>query len=193
LNWHSIVGMASGIVLLLANIPYIISIRRGDTRPNLVTWGVWTTIGLILLGSYQAIGATHTRWLLIAQVVSQFAITVLAFKYSRGKWQRIDGICLAGAGVSLVLWWFSGNPLVALLINTAMDLLGAIPTINKIYRDPTSEDLGFWMISFLAAVLNLLAIENFSLSFTVFPGYLLILHIVVLTLLTRPKWSQLRE
>ncbi len=193
MNWHSIVGMASGIVLLLANIPYIMSIRRGDTRPNLVTWGVWTTIGLILLGSYQAIGATHTRWLLIAQVVSQFAITVLAFKYSRGKWQRLDGICLAGAGVSLILWWFSGNPLVALLINTAMDLLGAIPTINKIYCDPTSEDLGFWTLSFLAAVLNLLAIENFSLSFTVFPVYLLILHIVVLTLLTRPKWSQLRE
>lgn len=193
MNWHSIVGMTSGIVLLLANIPYIISIRRGDTRPNLVTWGVWTTIGLILLASYQAIGATHTRWLLIAQVVSQFAITILAFKYSRGKWQRIDGICLAGAGVSLVLWWFSGNPLVALLINTAMDLLGAIPTINKIYRDPNSEDLSFWTISFLAAVLNLLAIENFSLSFTVFPVYLLILHTIVLTLLTRPKWSQLRN
>ncbi len=191
MNWHSIVGMTSGIVLLLANIPYIISIRRGDTRPNLVTWGVWTTIGVILLGSYQAIGATHTRWLLIAQVVSQFAITVFAFKYSRGKWQRIDCICLAGAGVSLVLWWLSGAPLVALLMNTAMDLLGAVPTIHKIYLDPTSEDLGFWMMSSLAAVLNLFAIENFALSFIVFPLYLFGLHILVLTLLTRPQWSRM--
>jgi hypothetical protein len=189
LNWHSIVGMASGILLLLGNIPYIISIRRGDTRPNRVTWGVWTTIGCILLGSYQAIGATHTRWMLIAQIISQFVITCYAFKYSQGRWQRLDLICLAGAGLSLVLWWRSGSPLVALLMNTAMDLLGAVPTIHKLYLDPKSEDLGFWTISFVATVLNFLAIEHFAVSFVVFPLYLLILNITILTLITRPQWS----
>jgi hypothetical protein len=193
LNWHSIVGMASGIVLLLGNIPYIISIRRGDTRPNLVTWGVWTTIGCILLGSYRAIGATHTLWLIIAQVISQFVITLYAFKYSVGKWQRLDLICLAGAGLSLLLWWRSGSPLVALLMNTTMDLLGAVPTIKKIYYDPSSEDLRFWVMSLIAAILNLLAIENFSLSFVIFPLYLSLLNILVVTLLTRPKWSRIRQ
>jgi hypothetical protein len=193
LNWHAIVGMASGIVLLLGNIPYIISIRRGDTRPNRVTWGIWTTIGLILLASYQAIGATNTLWLLIAQVISQFVITFYAFKYSQGRWQRLDRICIAGAGLSLLLWWRSGSPVVAILMNTTMDLLGAIPTINKIYHDPNSEDLRFWVMSFVATVLNLLAIENFSLSFIVFPLYLFGLNVVILMLLTRPKWSHFRD
>jgi hypothetical protein len=192
LNWHAIVGMASGIVLLLGNIPYIISIRRGATRPNLVTWGIWTTIGLILLGSYQAIGATNTLWLLIAQVISQCVITIYAFKYSQGNWTQLDRICLAGAGLSLLLWWCSGSPLVALLMNTTMDLLGAIPTIQKIYRDPNSEDLRFWVMSFAATVLNLLAIENFSISFIVFPLYLFCLNFVVLILLVRPTRSQIR-
>jgi hypothetical protein len=192
LNWHAIVGIASGIVLLLGNIPYIMSIQRGDTRPNLVSWGIWTAIGCILLGSYQAIGATHTRWLLIAQVISQFTITVYSFKYSRGKWQQLDRICLAGAGLSLILWWLSGSPFVALLMNTAMDLLGAIPTINKIYRDPTSEDLGFWMMSFIASGLNLLAIEHLAVSLIVFPLYLFGLNITILALLTRPHWSWMR-
>ncbi len=182
--------MASGIVLLLGNIPYIISIRQGATRPNLVTWGIWTTIGCILLGSYRAIGATNTLWLLIAQVISQFVITIYAFKYSQGRWQRLDGICLTGAGLSLLLWWRSGSPLVALLMNTAMDLLGAVPTLNKIYRDPSSEDLTFWTISFVASALNLLAIEKFSWSLLVFPLYLFGLHIAILALLTRPKWSR---
>jgi hypothetical protein len=184
--------MASGIVLLLGNIPYIISIRRGATRPNLVTWGIWTTIGFILLGSYQAIGATNTLWLLIAQVISQCVITIYAFKYSQGSWNRLDRICLAGAGLSLLLWWQSGSPLVALLMNTAMDLLGAIPTIKKVYYDPTSEDLRAWAIYFVAAVLNLLAIDNFSISFIVFPLYLFCLNFVVLTLLVRPTRSLIR-
>ncbi len=192
MNWHAIAGMASGIVLLLGNIPYILSIRRGETRPNRVTWGIWTMIGFILLGSYYSIGATNTLWLLIAQVISQFVITVYAFRYSRGRWQQLDRICLAGAGLSLLLWWRSGSPLVALLMNTTMDLLGAVPTIKKIYHDPDSEDLIFWVMSFVATVLNLLAIENFSLSFVVFPLYLFGLNIVILILLTRHKWSQFK-
>jgi hypothetical protein len=190
MNWHAIFGIASGLVLLLGNFPYILSIRRGDTRPNQVTWGIWTTIGLILLWSSHASGATHTLWLLVALVVSQSIITVYAFKYGQGKWQRLDRFCLAGAGLSLLLWLLSGSPLVALLMNTTMDMLGAVPTISKIYRDPDSEDLVFWSMSFTSALLNLFAIEQFSLSFVVFPIYLFILNVTILLLITRPKWSR---
>ncbi|WP_310424476.1 hypothetical protein [Chamaesiphon sp. VAR_48_metabat_135_sub] len=183
--------MASGIVLLLGNIPYILSIRRGDTRPNRVTWGIWTTIGFILLGSSYSLGATNTLWLQIAQVISQVIITFYAFKYSQGKWDLLDRICLGGAGLSLLLWWQSGSPLVALLMNIVMDTLGAVPTIRKIYHDPKSEDLLFWVMSFSSAILNLFAIEIFSFSFVVFPLYLFILNVTIVTLLTRPKWSRI--
>jgi hypothetical protein len=192
LNWHAILGMAAGLILLLGNIPYILSIRRGDTRPNRVTWGIWTTIGFILVGSYYAIGATNTLWLPISQVISQLIITYYAFKYSKGRWQKLDRICLAGAGLSLLLWWRSGSPLVALAMNIAMDILGAIPTIKKIYSEPDSEDLLFWVMAFSASVLNLFAIESFTWSFVVFPLYLFMLNITVLILLTRPRWSQLK-
>jgi hypothetical protein len=185
LNWHTILGIASGVVLLCGNIPYISSIRRGETRPNRVTWGIWTTIGFILLGSSYSLGATNTLWLQIAQVISQVIITFYAFKYSRGQWYFLDRVCLAGASLSLVFWWQSGSPFVALLMNIAMDILGAVPTIKKIYYDPKSEDLTFWVLSFISAVLNLFAIENFSIAFIAFPVYLFILNVVILLLLTR--------
>ncbi len=190
MNWHAILGMAAGVLLLWANIKYSLSVRRGETRPNRVTWAIWTTIGFILLGSYYAIGATNTLWLPIAQVISQLIVTYFAFKYSKGKWERLDRICLAGAALSLVLWWQSGVPLVALLMNIVMDILGAIPTIKKIYSEPDSEDIVCWGMSFGASVLNLCAIENFSLAFVVFPVYLFVLNITILTLLTRPKWDR---
>ena len=193
MNWHTILGMVAGSVLLLGNIPYIRSIRRGDTRPNRVTWGIWTTIGFLLLGSSYSLGATNTLWLMIAQVISQLVITFYAFKYSRGKWQRLDRICIAGAGLSLLLWWRSGSPLVALVMNIAMDMLGAVPTITKIYDDPNSEDLTFWVMSFTSAVLNLLAIENFARALIIFPLYLFLLNTLVLILLTRPKWSRIKK
>lgn len=187
MNWHTIFGIASGLILLLGNIPYILSIRRGDTRPNRVTWGIWTVIGLTLLASSYSSGATNTLWLLLSLVVSQSIITLYAFKYGRGKWQKLDLLCLVGAGLSLCLWQLSGSPLVAILMNTTMDMLGAIPTISKTYHDPDSEDLVFWSMSFTSAVLNLLAIEHFSLSFIVFPIYLFILNVTMLLLITRTK------
>ena len=185
--------MVAGSVLLLGNIPYIRSIRRGDTRPNRVTWGIWTTIGFILLGSSYSLGATNTLWLIMAQVVSQLVITCYAFKYSRGKWQRLDRICIAGAGLSLFLWWRSGSPLVALVMNIAMDMLGAVPTITKIYDDPNSEDITFWVMSFTSAVVNLLTIENFDRALIIFPLYLFRLNTLVLMLLTRSKWSRIKK
>jgi hypothetical protein len=182
--------MASGLLLLLGNILYSISIQRGDTRPNRVTWIIWTTIGFILLGSSYAIGAKNTLWLQIGQVISQVIITFCAFKYSQGKWDLLDRICLGGAGLSLLLWWQSGSPLVALSICILMDILGAVPTIRKIYHDPNSEYLACWIAAFGAAILNLLAIDNFDWTFVAFPLYFFILNITVVTLLTRPKWSQ---
>jgi hypothetical protein len=190
MNWHATFGIASGLVLLLGNIPYILSIRRGDTRPSQVTWGIWTIIGLILLWSSYISGATNTLWLLASLVISQSLITFYAFKYGQGKWQQLDKFCLAGAGLSLLLWLVSGSPLVALLMNTTMDMLGAVPTIRKVYRDPSSEDLVFWLMSFTSALLNLFAIEQLSLSFVIFPTYLFILNIIMLLLITRPKWPQ---
>jgi hypothetical protein len=190
MNWHATFGIASGLVLLLGNIPYILSIRHGKTVPNQVTWGIWTTIGFILLWSSYASGATNTLWLLVALVISQSIITTYAFKYGRGKWQRLDRFCLAGAGVSLLLWLLSGSPLVAILTNTTMDMLGAAPTINKVYRNPNSESLVFWSMSFTSALLNLFAIERLSLSAVVFPLYLFGLNVIILLLITRPKWSK---
>ena len=190
MNWHTFFGISSGLVLLLGNIPYILSIRHGRTVPNQVTWGIWTMIGFILLWSSYASGATNTLWLLVALVISQCIITTYAFKYGQGDWQRLDKFCLVGAGVSLLLWLLSGSPLVALLMNTVMDMLGAVPTINKVYRNPNSESLVFWSMSFTSALLNLFAIEWFSLASVVFPLYLFTLNIIILLLITRPKWSK---
>jgi hypothetical protein len=191
MNWHTILGIAAGIVLLLGNIPYILSIRHGKTHPNQVTWCIWTTIGFILLWSSYVSGATNTLWLLVALVISQSIITIYSFKYGRGKWQRLDILCLAGAGLSLLLWLLSGSPLVAILMNTTMDMLGAVPTINKVYRHPNSEDLVFWSMSFISASLNLFALERLSLSSAVFPLYLFSLNVTIILLITRPKWSKI--
>lgn len=184
---HAVFGIAAGITVLFSNIPYFFSIRRGNIQPSPVSWSIWTTIGYFLLVSSYASGARNTLWLLIALIISQTIITIsiVKSKSSRARWQKLDLICLIGAVLSLLFWLLSGNPLVAILINILMDLLGFIPTLRKTWIAPKSENLGFWFLSFISTIFNLLAIANFSLLTTVFPVYIFLLDGIMLFILTR--------
>ncbi len=186
-NWQPDVGIAAGILSLASYVPYIISIYRGKTRPNRATWWIWTTIGIILTTSYSAVGATHTLWVALSQLVSQIVIALLSLKYGEGGWRRLDRMCLAGVALSLLLWWRSGSPLVALLINIGMDGLGALPTLRKLYHDPDSEDALSWFMFLGANTLNLFAIERFSIELAIYPLYLFCLSLGIVALLTRSR------
>lgn len=191
-TWQARIGLLSGILSLSSYVPYILSILRGKTRPNRVTWGVWATIGLIIVSSYHAAGATHTMWVPLSQLISQSIIALLAFKFGIGGWQRLDRLCLGGAALSLLLWWQSGSPTIALLINIWMDILGALPTLRKMYQAPYSEDLLSWSMFLGANTLNLFALEQWSFSLIAYPMYLFGLSITIVVLLTRPIWAKVR-
>ena len=48
MDWRTVIGLAAGTITLLSILPYIRDILRGLTRPNLVTWWLWTLNGGIL-------------------------------------------------------------------------------------------------------------------------------------------------
>jgi hypothetical protein len=130
-------------------------------------------IGSILVSSYYSAGATSTLWVPLAQLLCQIPIAFLSLKYGEGgKLHQLDKLCLAGAALSLLLWWRSGSPMVALAINIAMDLLGAVPTLRKTYHAPASEDLLSWSIFWVSNTLNLLALDRWSVSLLAYPLYL---------------------
>lgn len=58
-------GLAAGALALVAYIPYVVSILRGNTKPNRATWFIWAVIGAILGASYYASGAEHTAWVTV--------------------------------------------------------------------------------------------------------------------------------
>src|SRR3989344_5247088 len=47
MDWHLILGISAGLIAIGATVPYILSIIRGETRPNVVSWSLWTIIVLV--------------------------------------------------------------------------------------------------------------------------------------------------
>jgi len=185
-------GQAAGVVSLLAFVPYLVAILRGQTRPSIASWWIWTAVGAALCASYFAAGARASIWTPVSYVVGPFLIALLALRYGDRHFSRFDAFCLGIAALSLILWWWTGIPSVALALNMAVDAVGALPTVRKSWSEPESEDRLAWGLFLLANSLNLLAVTPWTLASGVYPSYLFALSLMMNLLLWRKRESHLR-
>jgi hypothetical protein len=186
-TWHSVLGMGAGFFSILCVVPYIITILKGKTRPSRATWWIWFVLSSTISLSYYSTGATTTIWLPVCGGLGQLVVALLSLKYGEGGWSRFDRVCLMGVGISLLLWWGFNAPFVALLCNLIIDLLGAMPTILKSYREPHKESLLTWSLYLTGSILNLFAVEHWSITLAMFPLYIFIVNAAIVGCLLRPK------
>ena len=102
------------------------------------------------------------------------AITVfiawLAFaKRSDISITSMDWIFLCAALASLPFWYFTADPLWAVVVLTTVDLLGFGPTIRKAYSHPYQENIPFFLIFILRNGFAILALESYSITTLLFP------------------------
>ena len=80
-------------------------------------------------------------------------------------------MCLLGASIALIPWLALDNAELALYMIIFVDVLAVFPTLKKAITDPESEDKTYWSLSFLAAIINLFAIERWAPEIAAFPIY----------------------
>ena len=182
----ALLGIIAGILSFAAYSLYIFSTLKGKTKPNRSTWWILTLVGLMIAASYYAGGARDTMWIALSYVLGPAIIAILSLKYGEGKWEKLDKLCLTGALISAVIWYFSQSALLVLIINIVMDFLGLVPTIKKSYLRPAGEDRIAWTLEFVAGALNVFAVEKWIFAIAFYPVYLLIINGIVTLLLYRP-------
>jgi hypothetical protein len=89
------------------------------------------------------------------------------------------------AASSLLIWAISGSAITALILTMAADFIGALPTMRKLLQDPGSESRTAWMIIIASNVVNVLAIETWTLEIALFPIYFIFVNATILSLSLR--------
>ncbi len=187
MHWLEIIGST---ISFLGFIPYIFSIIRGETKPHLFTWFIWTVIGTILCFSYYASGAPPMALLLpIAYAIGPCITFCFALYYGEKSYDTFDILCLILAGLSLIVWYFTGEPVLTLVMNILIDFFGAVPTVRKVYHHPETENLNSWLIFSLGTTINLIGLPEWTPVVMSYPFYLwtitiTIALIIVLTIRT---------
>lgn len=163
---------AAAIVLTFAIfIPYILSIKRGRTKPHVFSWVIWAlgtfVVFLAQLAGHGGFGA----WPIGVSALISAYIAVLAYgTHSDRAITRSDWIFLVIALAALPCWVLTSNPLWAVVILTGVDLAGFGPTFRSAYLRPHDERIGFYFLGAVRNVLAVAALEHYSATTVLFPA-----------------------
>ncbi len=176
---QEILGYGSGILIALSCIPYIRDILLLKTKPQRMTWFIWAVLLSIAFFAQLSKGGT---WSLITTGVDWLGVVIifiLSIKYGMGGATRLDKTALAGAGIGLILWYLTSEPLFAILITIFIDFIAGMLTILKTYKQPETETYIAYMICGTGGLLGTLSVGESNFSLIIFPLWICLFNYAI--------------
>lgn len=181
-------GIIATVMAFVSYIPYIRNMLSGKTKPHAFSWLVWGTLTAIAFVGQVSEGAGPGAWVTGFTACVSFFIFVTALRTGEKDIAKSDWLSLVGAGVAMLLWWATSDPLIAVILITLIDALGFFPTFRKSYHKPYEETAITFAISGLKFVIAIIALENLTPTTWLYPASLVLMNgIFVVMLLIRRK------
>ncbi len=168
-----IFALIGAFIVLFCTLPYIIDVVKKKTKPNIVTWVIWSVLTGIGAAALYASNEFNAALLLTGDFIATFAVVIVGLKYGTAKLDRFDFVCLIGAVVGLILWLVFNSPLIAIIATIVIDFIGTVPTVRHSYHNPEEETWITFALGVVATIFTLLSLPNYTFSAWVYPAYLL--------------------
>jgi hypothetical protein len=167
-------GAVAVAIAIVAFIPYCRAVVRGTTKPHAFSWLVWGVLTAIGFAAQVAGHAGAGSWVTGFSALACFAIFAAALKVGVRTFPTIDWLCLIACGAALILWSLTSDALAAVILITAIDLLGFVPTFRKSYVAPHSETALTYSLSATKWVVSIAALASFSATTVLYPASLVV-------------------
>ena len=155
----------------IAFIPYIRSILQGKTKPHAFSWIIWASVTFIIFLAQLADKGGVGAWPIGVSGIITLYVAVLAYlKKSDSTITKKDVLFFITAMAALPFWYFTSDPLWAVVILTTVDLIGFAPTFRKAYSHPYEEQLTFFTLIASRNLIAIMALEHYSLTTILFPA-----------------------
>ncbi len=167
--------IAGGLFNLFTCFSYARDTFKGKTKPNRVTWFMWTLAPMI------AAFATYTKgvgWVAFPIFISGLAPAIVLFTSffnSKAYWKLgpLDYLCGLFSALALILWGITREPLTALAFGLLSDLLATIPTAIKGWKHPETESALAYIGGLVNCLTAFFVMEAFDFANLTFPIYLM--------------------
>lgn len=155
----------------IAFIPYIRSTLKQEIKPHVFSWVIWgSTTFLVFIAQFEGGGGVGAWPIGVSGLITMYVAFLAYLKKSDISITKTDWCFFLSALSALPLWYFTADPLWAVVVLTTVDLLGFGPTVRKAYSHPFEENLTFFSLFMLRNILVVMALEHYSLTTALFPA-----------------------
>lgn len=172
-----------GVAIQLVGITsYIKETLKGNTKPNKVTWLMWSIAPLIATFAALSDGVKLSVLPVFMSGFGPLLVFITSFinKNSYWKIEKFDIFCGLCSILALILWGITKEPIIAIIFAIASDGFAAIPTLIKGWKYPETETAGPFTAGLFSALTSFGAIKMWSFSEIAFPTYLIIINIFLI-------------
>ncbi len=114
-------------------------------------------------------------WLIAFGTIMCSVVFVMSLFRGEKGIVRLDVYSLVLALIGIALWIITSNPLTAVVLAAAVDVLGFIPTFRKAYSKPFEETTSNYMIAVVSYSLSIFALQSVNAVTITFPLTLVII------------------
>lgn len=171
MSYKEILSATAIALTFAAFVPYIRAIVRGATKPHVFSWVIWgATTFVVFLAQLEGKGGVGAWPIGVSGSITILVAFLAYVKRADITITKTDWWFFASAMSALPLWYLTSDPLWAVVVLTAVDVLGFGPTVRKAYSFPHSESLLFFFLFAVRNLLVIMALENYSLTTVLFPA-----------------------
>lgn len=188
------VGLISGLLVVASIIPYSIRTYQGKIQPNLMSWSLWTLIGLALLLTYKSSGAEANVWPVVFGFTNPLLITIIILR-RQSRWikpNRFEVACLVFGLLSIGLWLGVREnkemAQYALYLAIVADLFAAIPTIVFVWMQPNGDRPFAWALFAVGYGLAIFSITEHTFANYILPLYMFFGSLSIMLPLILYRW-----
>ena len=177
------------LINLLCSFWYIKNVLKGDTRPNPVSWFIWSLAPFIGVFLQLKAGAGWSVMGVFMAGFAPFLVVIFSLLKKNAFWkiQLFDIVCGIFSILALVIYVMTSNLWISILFAIASDFLAYIPTFIKTWKNPETETSSIYLGGIINNFISLIIIKNWTFAIYSFPIYLILANIVEIYFIYRKK------
>lgn len=167
-------GALSIVVGVIGYAPYLWSMFKGNNKPHVFSWVVWSLISFIAFFIQIKNGAGPGSWVVLFSSCLCIVVALYSLKYSRLTIVGIDWLYFTGALLALLCWLVLDQPFLATICIILTDAFGFAPTFRKAWSAPHDESITVYVSSAIKFIIAIFALTQVSFLTIAYPLYLVI-------------------
>jgi hypothetical protein len=162
MDYKIVFATIGAIIGFSATFPYIKDIFLKKTKPHVYTWFIWSiTTGTATIAAYFGDGGWGLLNL-VAMTAITFSVFLMSIKYGTKNITFLDTFILLVTIIAIFVWWQLKQPLISVIMVSAIDVVGYFPSYRKTWQEPKSETAISWLGFAVANIFAILALKEYN-------------------------------